>query len=484
MISALSDSNSNTLLRSSMGQYVTALPSRFVVASLYLFLLWLTLLLVELISGPLIWALLSAIAYMFFQVVVSLSAFGRLIIHTGAMGQKRVLDPEFERHLLPSGLHASLLIKATERSRRRTSVTDQYRQSSLASSKRHESSTSLASSNGLRKRRSPVSNTDSASRSAAPLSVPPSAGLPSPMGPLSKKRLSSEEHHAVMEAARAFGDFSEPDTTSSPPSSSLDYFAEASNGASRETRLDSASSETEVSFDELVSEIAFPRASVLNRTHSRELKKVVHTTLSSSAADVADLVEQANQELQRSEAQRAQHHGAATNGSPQHQQHTAVRRLAQQRQSMSLFRGTSNRSLLRQEWAAEDDVRQIYDIEPPAEIFNEEDEDDEDGDDSDFYHMPRISVLNRSNDFGALRKLVTSGMEDLGESFSRLASVPPSLDQIQESPEQSRVASYNSLAADDLMEEGKKVMVESSDDEEYNRGEKEYLLSKQRPVPK
>jgi hypothetical protein len=471
MISALSDSNSNTLLRSSMGQYVTALPSRFVVASLYLFLLWLTLLLVELISGPLIWALLSAIAYMFFQVVVSLSAFGRLIIHTGAMGQKRVLDPEFERHLLPSGLHASLLIKATERSRRRTSVTDQYRQSSLASSKRHESSTSLASSNGLRKRRSPVSSTDSASR--APLSVSPSAGLPSPLRPLSKKRLSSEEHNAVMEAARAFGDFSDPDTTS--------YFAEASNGASRETRLDSSSSETEVSFDELVSEIAFPRASVLNRTHSRELKKVVHSTLSSSAADVADLVEQANQELQRSEAQRAlaQQHGATTNGSPQHQQHTTVRRLAQQRQSMSLFRGTINRSLLQQEWAAEDDVRQIYDIEPPAEIFNEEDEDAEDGDDSDFHHMPRISVLNRSSDFGALRKLVTSGMEDLGESFSRLASVPPSLDQIQESPEQSRVASYNSLAADYLMEEGKKAMVESSssDDEEYNGGEKEYLLS-------
>jgi hypothetical protein len=127
LISAISDSNSHCLLRSSMGQYVTSLPSRFVVAALYLFLLWLLLCIVELMSGPCRIIMISLVVYLFLQVIVSLSAFGRLIIHTGAMGSKRVLDPEFERQLLPSGLHASLLIKATERLRRKTSVTAQYK---------------------------------------------------------------------------------------------------------------------------------------------------------------------------------------------------------------------------------------------------------------------------------------------------------------------------------------------------------------------
>ena len=129
LLSAISDNNSHALLRSSMGQYVTSLPSKFVVASLYLYLTSLILFLVEIVSGPAMYCLIALVTGLFFQVVVSLSAFGRLIIHTGAMGKKRVLDPQFERYLLPSGLHASLLIKATERRRRRTSVTSQYQSS-------------------------------------------------------------------------------------------------------------------------------------------------------------------------------------------------------------------------------------------------------------------------------------------------------------------------------------------------------------------
>lgn len=129
LISAISDTNSHAILRSSMGQYVTSLPSKFVVAALYLFLIWLILFIADIISGPVKVILIVLVMAIFFQVVVSLSAFGRLIIHTGAMGKKRVLDPEFEKLLLPSGLHASLLIKATERRRRRTSVMTQYNRS-------------------------------------------------------------------------------------------------------------------------------------------------------------------------------------------------------------------------------------------------------------------------------------------------------------------------------------------------------------------
>lgn len=122
MVSSIGDKNAHCLLRSSIGGYVTSLPSKYVVASLYLFLGWLVLFIIELTKGPMRIVLLLFVMYLFFQTVVSLSAFGRLIIHTGAMSNQPVLDPALEKALLPSGLHASLLIKATDRKRRRTSV--------------------------------------------------------------------------------------------------------------------------------------------------------------------------------------------------------------------------------------------------------------------------------------------------------------------------------------------------------------------------
>lgn len=122
LINAIGDNNAHCLLRSSIGQYVCSLPSNFAVAALYLFLLCLILFIVELMTGPLQAVLVVVVLYLFFQVVTSLSAFGRLIIHTGAMSNRPVLDPVLENALLPSGLHASLLIKATDRKRRQTSV--------------------------------------------------------------------------------------------------------------------------------------------------------------------------------------------------------------------------------------------------------------------------------------------------------------------------------------------------------------------------
>jgi hypothetical protein len=122
MVSSIGDNNAHCLLRSSIGQLVTSLPSNYVVASLYLFLGWLVLFIIKLTTGPAQAVLLLVVMSLFFHAVVSLSAFGRLIIHTGAMGNRPVLDPSLEKALLPSGLHASLLIMATDRKRRQTSV--------------------------------------------------------------------------------------------------------------------------------------------------------------------------------------------------------------------------------------------------------------------------------------------------------------------------------------------------------------------------
>lgn len=65
--------------------------------------------------------LLAVVFAIFFHTIVSSSAFWRLILHSGAMGRKRVLDPQFEQNLLPGGLYVALVIWA------RTSVVHQYK---------------------------------------------------------------------------------------------------------------------------------------------------------------------------------------------------------------------------------------------------------------------------------------------------------------------------------------------------------------------
>jgi len=107
MVSSISDTNMRCIIRSSIGQYVTQLPTHLVVTSLYLFLLWVVLFLVDMLSGVGRLIILLVVATLFFQVVIAYSAFGRLIVHTGAMGKKTVLSPELEQALLPLGLAPS-----------------------------------------------------------------------------------------------------------------------------------------------------------------------------------------------------------------------------------------------------------------------------------------------------------------------------------------------------------------------------------------
>jgi hypothetical protein len=92
-----------------------------------MFLLWIILSAIEVTHGLVSFVLVGVIISLFFQVVVTFSAFGRLIVHTGAMGKKPILEPDLERALLPSGLRAPLLIKATNHQRRQTGVIMQYK---------------------------------------------------------------------------------------------------------------------------------------------------------------------------------------------------------------------------------------------------------------------------------------------------------------------------------------------------------------------
>eukprot|EP00977_Amphora_coffeiformis_P022933 scaffold11900_cov176-Amphora_coffeaeformis.AAC.1 len=129
MILAISDTNAHCILRSSLGQYAICLPPRLVVGSLYIFLLWMLLFVLELVAHPLSWIFVAAVVVAFLgAIILPLSALGRLILHTGAMAARPILAPELEEQLLPSGLYSSLLLRAIHRQRRNPhDVARQYR---------------------------------------------------------------------------------------------------------------------------------------------------------------------------------------------------------------------------------------------------------------------------------------------------------------------------------------------------------------------
>lgn len=127
MVSSVSEANTHTVLRSSIGLFVCQFPSRLVVMSLYSFFLWFCMFVVRMVANPFSMVILGVIAVIFIQMTTVYSAFGRIILNTGAMGKEPILDPDFERSLLSSGLHASLLIMAASGAKRKSSVDAHYR---------------------------------------------------------------------------------------------------------------------------------------------------------------------------------------------------------------------------------------------------------------------------------------------------------------------------------------------------------------------
>jgi hypothetical protein len=393
MISAISDNNSHCLLRSSMGQYVTSLPSRFVVAALYLFLLWLFLFIVELLSGPVQIIMITLVVYLFLQVIVSLSAFGRLIIHTGAMGSKRVLDPEFERHLLPSGLHASLLIKATERLRRKTTVTAQYKTAPQRAEKQARGYSNYSTSSRF-STASRGSNYDYGSSSDRQLS----------------SQVNAEEEESIQKIAKLFssgsGEFQiSPKNDEKKDDSRGSNKSRGSQGSNKGGghRRD-LSTESIESVDEMVKGINFPRASVLNRVASTDLKKVLEMTLSQSDRDSVNGNEEGKYEM------------------PISPMEDDSRTMARRRSASVMQKQNSLRVV--REWVEEEDVRDMYDVTPPVSCWDFDDDDDDPDFESDMHTMPRASLLNRSRGLKSLRGLVSghdsdrASMEQIREEFS------------------------------------------------------------------
>jgi hypothetical protein len=154
MVSAVSNENAHCIMRSSVsiddqklrfhrltisaltnlfiffqiGQYVAELPGRFIVSSIYSFLIWFMLFIFLLFPFG-IWSVLLVLGviFMFIHVMIVFSVFGRLIMHTGCMGKDRIFDEQFEKGLLPRTLQHNLYIKAKAELENKTSIRRQYR---------------------------------------------------------------------------------------------------------------------------------------------------------------------------------------------------------------------------------------------------------------------------------------------------------------------------------------------------------------------
>lgn len=130
MVSAVSVTNAHCIFRSSIGQYVAELPGRFIVGSIYTFLVWLSLFFFLLLPFG-FWSLflLAIVLALFVHTITAFSAFGRVIMHTSAMGSNPIFDAEYEASLLPHTLHADLLVKARANLANKTSIKRQYHSS-------------------------------------------------------------------------------------------------------------------------------------------------------------------------------------------------------------------------------------------------------------------------------------------------------------------------------------------------------------------
>jgi hypothetical protein len=128
MVSSIDDVNAHCVLRSSIGQYAAELPGRFIVLSIYSFLISFMLFFFLLLPvGFWSFLLLVCTSGLFFHVVSVFSGFGRIIMHSGAMSKQRIFSPEYEEFLVPESLHSNLLKKAKCNLAHNTSIIRQYR---------------------------------------------------------------------------------------------------------------------------------------------------------------------------------------------------------------------------------------------------------------------------------------------------------------------------------------------------------------------
>jgi len=114
IISSISDKNIHAVLRSSLGMYASILPSRLIVVSIYLFFIWIILFFWIVMDQWYALGLTVIGTFLLMHVMSTYSALGRVILHTGAMSDDRVLHTEETDILTPRQLQEALVAKAVE----------------------------------------------------------------------------------------------------------------------------------------------------------------------------------------------------------------------------------------------------------------------------------------------------------------------------------------------------------------------------------
>jgi len=93
LVSAVNDKNAHCIFRSSIGQYAAELPGRFIVSSIYAFLLWVIMFFFVLTGGGVFSAVILCFTIgLFIHTVAAFSSFGRVIMHVSfIIFQRRIV---------------------------------------------------------------------------------------------------------------------------------------------------------------------------------------------------------------------------------------------------------------------------------------------------------------------------------------------------------------------------------------------------------
>jgi len=115
------------LIRS--GEYAASLPSCLIVTAIYLFLLWMFLFLFLLFPvGVIAFCLLGFFGALLYHISAVFSLFGRIIIHSGAMGSLPILDAQMEAGMSSAELTKILCQTATTNREQGKSLSQLYPQ--------------------------------------------------------------------------------------------------------------------------------------------------------------------------------------------------------------------------------------------------------------------------------------------------------------------------------------------------------------------
>mmetsp|Transcript_31983 Transcript_31983/g.52817 ORF Transcript_31983/g.52817 Transcript_31983/m.52817 type:complete len:277 (-) Transcript_31983:49-879(-) len=136
IVSTVSDSNTHGVLRSSLGLYCCTLPSRLIVAALYIFVFDLALFFFVVMPLQLAPFLTAGGFILLIHISSTYSAMGRIIMETGAMGEESIFHRHEEETKTPHELLQNLIAKLEAARNVSVPVNEQYRMESFQESLR------------------------------------------------------------------------------------------------------------------------------------------------------------------------------------------------------------------------------------------------------------------------------------------------------------------------------------------------------------